>query len=246
MHPHLRVAGIPLRIDPTWLVAFALILWALAAGYFPRVLLDLSPADAWLQAAIAAGLLFVSVFLHELFHALVARQAGVRVRGIRLHVLGGVSELGSEPPTPRAEALIAVVGPLVSFVLAALAYGVGQLMRDSPLVVAHTGHLIAVNLLVGLLNLVPGLPLDGGRLLRAMLWWWSGRWAWATRWAHRAGLAFALGLAALGLVRAAIGDRVGGAWFVLLAVVLVRAARTTGRPRLSAARAPRDVAEGAA
>ena len=98
----LRVAGIPVRMDFSWLLVFALISWSLAAGYFPRVLPELSAGAVWLHAVAAAALLFVSVFLHELFHALVAVQQGVRVRGIRLHMFGGVSELESEPPSPGA------------------------------------------------------------------------------------------------------------------------------------------------
>src|SRR5919106_229051 len=114
-----RVVGIPVRVDFSWLLVFALISWSLAAGYFPHVLPGLTPAAAWLQGLVAAGLLFASVFAHELSHALVARRHGVGVSGIRLHVFGGVSELESEPPTPRAELLIAAVGPLTSIALAA-------------------------------------------------------------------------------------------------------------------------------
>jgi Zn-dependent protease len=226
----LRVAGIPVRVDLSWLLVFALISWSLAAGYFPRVLAPLSTGGAWFHGMAAAALLFVSVFLHELFHALVAREQGVRVLGIRLHVFGGVSELESEPPTPGAECLIAVVGPLVSFVLAALCYGLGGAARSRPWALALTGYLVAVNLVVGLFNLVPGLPLDGGRLLRAMLWWWSGRLDWATRWARRAGWAFAFILVAIGVARGLGGETIGGLWFVLIGLFLYRAARASLTP----------------
>src|SRR5262249_35659291 len=149
-----------------------------------------------------ALLLFVSVFLHELSHALVAREQGVPVGGIRLHVFGGVSELEAEPPTPRAELFIAAVGPLTSFVIAALCYGLGRALEGPPWVSALTGYLAAVNFIVGIFNLAPGFPLDGGRLLRALLWWGSGRPSWATLWASRAGSAFAVMMMALGTVRA--------------------------------------------
>jgi Zn-dependent protease len=221
-----RVAGIPVRIDASWLVIFALISWSLASGYFPHVLPNLSTGAAWVHAVTAAVLLFLSVFLHELSHALVAVQQGVRVSGIRLHVFGGVSELESEPATPRAEFLIAVVGPLTSFVIAALCYGLGRALADVSWLTALTGYLAVVNLVVALFNLVPGFPLDGGRLLRAMLWWWSGRLGWATRWASRAGLAFAVGLIALGALRALTGELVGGLWFVLIGLFLQQAARS--------------------
>ena len=223
----LRVAGIPVRIDASWLLIFALISWSLAVGYFPLALPDVRPAAAWLHGVVAAALLFVSVLMHELSHALVARRRGVRVNEIRLHVFGGVSELASEPPTPAAETLIAVVGPLTSFAIAVLCYGLGRTLAGMPWALALTGYLAAVNLIVGLFNLVPGLPLDGGRLLRAMLWWWSDHPGWATRWASRAGSAFAFGLIALGLARAARGEVVGGLWFALLGLFLRRAARAS-------------------
>ena len=222
-----RVAGIPVRVDASWLVVFGLISWSLAAGYFPHVLPEASTAAAWLHGVVAALLLFVSVFLHELSHALVAIEHGVPVSGIRLHVFGGVSELEAEPPTPRAELLIAIVGPLTSFVIAALCYGLGRAIGGPPWVAALTGYLAAVNLLVGLFNLVPGFPLDGGRLLRAMLWWASGRQSWATLWASRAGMAFAFVLIALGGLRALGGEIVGGLWFALIGTFLYQAARAS-------------------
>ena len=138
-----RVAGIPVRVDPSWLLVFGLISWSLAAGYFPSVLPQVTTAAAWVQGVAAALLLFVSVFLHELSHALVALEHGVPVSGIRLHVFGGVSELEAEPPTPRAEFLIAIVGPLTSFVIAALCYGIGQAIEGPPWAAALTGYLAA-------------------------------------------------------------------------------------------------------
>jgi Zn-dependent protease len=222
-----RVAGIPVRVDASWLLVFGLISWSLASGYFPYVLPDVTRGAAWLHAITAAILLFASVFLHELSHALVARHHGVRVSGIRLHVFGGVSELESEPPTPRAEFLIAAVGPLTSFVIGALCYGLGRALADVPWLAALTGYLAAVNLIVGLFNLVPGFPLDGGRLLRAMLWGWSGQLGWATRWASRAGSLFAFLLIALGAVRAVGGEMVGGLWFILIGMFLYQAARSS-------------------
>lgn len=229
-----RVAGIAVRVDASWLLVFALISWSLATGYVSHVLPDLTAGAVWLHAVTAAALLFASVLLHELSHALVARQHGVGVNGIRLHVFGGVSELQSEPPTPRAEFLIAAVGPLTSFAIAAVCYGLGRTLAWTAWAAALTGYLTAVNLVVGLFNLVPGLPLDGGRLLRAMLWWWSGRVEWATRWAGRAGSLFAVALIGLGALRAAGGELIGGLWFVLIGLFLRHAARASvalARPR---------------
>src|SRR5262249_21790233 len=115
-----RVRGIPVRIDAGWLLIFGLVTWSLAAGYFPHVLPARSAATYWLHGVLAALLLFGSVFLHELAHALAAVDQDVPVGGITLHVFGGVSQLDAEPPTPRAEVLIAIVGPLTSFAIAGL------------------------------------------------------------------------------------------------------------------------------
>jgi Zn-dependent protease len=222
-----RVAGIPVRVDLSWLVVFGLISWSLAAGYFPRVLPDATTWALWGHAVAAALLLFVSVFLHELSHALVAIEHGVPVSGIRLHVFGGVSELEAEPPTPRAELLIAAVGPLTSFAIAAICYGLGHALGGPPWVAALTGYLAVVNFMIGVFNLVPGFPLDGGRLLRALLWWGSGRQHWATLWASRAGSAFAVMMIALGMVRVLTGETIGGLWFVFIGLFLHQAARAS-------------------
>jgi len=222
-----RVAGIPVRVDASWLIVFGLISWSLAAGYFPHVLPGAGTAAVWTHGVVAALLLFVSVFLHELSHALVALEHGVPVSGIRLHVFGGVSELEAEPPTPRAELMIAAVGPLTSFVIAALCYGLGRALDGPPWVSAMTGYLAAVNFVVGIFNLAPGFPLDGGRLLRAFLWWGSGSQGWATLWASRAGTAFAFLMIGLGLARGLNGELIGGLWFGLIGLFLHQAARAS-------------------
>ena len=114
------IRGIPINVHVSWLVIYGLITWTLAVGYFPRALPDLPAAAYWANGLLAAFLLFVSVLLHELPHSLVAIAHGLSVRGITLHVFGGVSHLEDEPPSPRAEFLIAVVGPVTSFAIAAV------------------------------------------------------------------------------------------------------------------------------
>jgi Zn-dependent protease/CBS domain-containing protein len=176
---------------------------------------------------IAALLLFGSVLLHELSHALAAVDQGVPVGGITLHVFGGVSQLDAEPPTPQAEALIAVVGPLTSFAIAGLCLVANKTVDGSPAFHALAGYLAVINFMVGVFNLVPGFPLDGGRILRAALWWWSGRLDHATRIASRCGSAVALLLIALGAFRAISGDLVGGLWLALIGLFLQQAARSS-------------------
>lgn len=246
MRPLIRVAGLSLHFDPSWLAVFALISWSLASGPGPRLTPSPSLGGDWRHALTVLGLLFGSVLVHEVFQALVAHQNGVGVRGIRLQPIGGGPELSREPPTPGADFLIGAIGPLLSIVLAALCYGIGQLMRDAPVAVAITGYLIAINLLIGLVNLVPAPPLDGGRMLRAMLWWGSGRRAWATRWTLRAGLAFAVALFGIGVVRLARGEVMGGLWFVLVALILYRAGRSADVVPTRHARARREPAAHAA
>ena len=187
------VAGIPIRIHASWLVVYALITWTLAVGYFPRVLPEVSTLGAWLSGLVAALLLFVSVLLHELSHSFVARAQGLEVRGITLHVFGGVSQLEGEPRNPRTELLVAGVGPLASFAIAGVLWAV----RASGLVPAGppeaiVSYLAVVNVALGVFNLVPGFPLDGGRLLRAAVWRWTGDLGRATYAASRVGTGVAV------------------------------------------------------
>jgi Zn-dependent protease len=222
-----RARGIPVRIDGSWLLIFGLVTWSLAGGYFPRAVPAQSPVAYWLYGVLAAALLFVSVFLHELSHAVVALDQGVPVRGITLHVFGGVSQLEAEPRTPRAELLIAVVGPLTSFAVAGTAHTLSRLVDGAGWPGALLSYLAAVNLLLGVFNLLPGFPLDGGRVLHAALWWWTGGAALATRIASGCGVAVGFVLIALGAVRAVAADLVGGLWLVLIGVFLSRAARAS-------------------
>src|SRR5690348_2845395 len=165
------IRGIPINIHASWLVIYGLITWTLAVGYFPRALPDLPVAAYWANGLLAALLLFVSVLLHELSHSLVAMAHGLSVRDITLHVFGGVSHLEDEPPTPRAEFLIAVVGPITSFAIAAVLWVIAAAGLVHPAWArAVVAYLVLVNVAVGVFNLVPGFPLDGGRVLRAVLW----------------------------------------------------------------------------
>jgi len=221
------VRGIPVRIDVGWLLVFGLISWSLASGYFPYVLPSQSPAAYWAQGLLAAALLFSSVLLHELAHALVAIGHGLPVSGITLHIFGGVSQLEAEPETPRAEILIAIVGPFTSFAIAGIAAILGRLLTGAPWADALMGYLAAVNLLVGFFNLLPAFPLDGGRILRAALWRWSGRLIWATRVASRIGSFLALLLVAAGIARAIAGEAMGGLWLALIGLFLHQGARSS-------------------
>lgn len=223
-----RIRGIPISIHVSWLVIYGLITWTLAVGYFPRTLPGLPAAAYWANGLLAGLLLFVSVLLHELSHSLVALAQGLAVRGITLHVFGGVSHLEDEAPSPRAEFLIAVVGPLTSFAIAAVLWGVAAVGLVGPAWArAVVSYLVLVNLAVGVFNLVPGFPLDGGRLLRAALWAWKGSLGRATYRASRVGVFFAFALMALGFVQIFVGNLVGGFWMLLIGMFLRGAADTS-------------------
>jgi Zn-dependent protease/CBS domain-containing protein len=217
----LTIRGIPINVHVSWLVIYGLITWTLAIGYFPRVLPDLPAAAYWANGLLAAFLLFVSVLLHELSHSLVAMAHGLSVRGITLHVFGGVSHLEDEPPSPRAEFLIAVVGPVTSFAIAAVLWAINASGLVQPAwAQAVVTYLVLVNVAVGIFNLVPGFPLDGGRLLRAALWKWKGTLGQATYIASRVGVVFAFTLMALGVWQIFGGAVLGGFWLILIGVFL--------------------------
>jgi Zn-dependent protease/CBS domain-containing protein len=223
-----KIAGIPIDVHASWLAIYALITWTLAVGYFPRVLPDLAPAAYWIHGLVAALLLFASVLVHELSHSLVATTYGLAVRGITLHVFGGVSHLEDEPPSPRAEAFIAAAGPLASFAIAAALWAVHATgLAGAGSAAAIAGYLVTVNLLVGVFNLIPGFPLDGGRLLRAILWRWKGSLPHATYLASRVGVAFAFTLMAWGVYAMFTGAVVSGMWLVLIGLFLQNAANAS-------------------
>jgi len=218
-----RVRGVPVRVHVSWLAIYGLIAWSLAVGYFPRVLPETTVLTHWVTGLVAGLLLFVSVFLHELSHALVALSHGLRVSAITLHIFGGVSQLEEEPRSPGREFWMAIVGPLTSFAIALVAAVAAWGVEAVPVLAAILGYLALVNALVGVFNLVPGFPLDGGRVLRAALWKAKGDLAQATALASRAGGAVALLLIVLGVLRGFGGDFLGGLWFVLIGVFLRQA-----------------------
>jgi Zn-dependent protease/CBS domain-containing protein len=228
-----QVRGIPIRIDASWLVIATLIVWTLSVAYFPNVVPGLDRALYWLAGSIAALCFFGSVLLHELSHCLVAIRAGLPVRSVTLFIFGGVSEITAEPPSPKVEFWMAAAGPAASFAIAALVYGIAWLvdLTASPgarttLLQAGLGYLAAINLLLGLFNLVPGFPLDGGRMLRAGLWHWQGNLTKATRWASVGGKIVAALLMGVGAVVLLNGGVVAGLWYGFIGLFLWQAADT--------------------
>lgn len=232
-----RWLGVEVRVDWSLFIVFALILLNLGSGVFPRWHPGWTPALAWGVAAAAALLFIGSILLHELSHALVARRYGIAVDRITLFLFGGLAHLEGEPPSPKSELLMAAAGPLVSIAIGlgasvcaglfaqdvsagVMASGDAAQLEAS---IKHAGPVATllfwlgpINLIVGVFNLVPGFPLDGGRVLRALLWWGTGNLVKATRWSAAVGSFVAWALVALGVMQMFGGMLVQGLWLVLI------------------------------
>ena len=183
-----RLFGISIKLHFSWFFIFALITWALSTSYFPDVFPDWSPATSVITSIATSLLFFASVMLHELMHSVVAKASGIPVESITLFIFGGISRITREPGEPKVELRIALAGPLTSLLLGGIFWAIFFTVP------ANLEHIIAIsfwlgwiNILLGVFNLLPGFPLDGGRVLRAILWWRSGNLRRATRWASNAG-----------------------------------------------------------
>ena len=216
----LRVFGIDILVHWSWLAIFALLTWWLSQGFFKDEYEDWTARERWIAAVVSSLAFFTSILLHELAHSLVAKREGLPVKSITLFIFGGVSALGAEPDTPGQEFRVAIVGPLVSFVLAAvfaaaaLAAHFADAGGEPPAAVVL--YLAIINAAVGVFNMLPGYPLDGGRVLRAGLWSRGRNLLVATRRASVAGSILGFALIAFGVVSILGGNFVGGAWFIVI------------------------------
>ncbi len=224
-----RLFGIEVDIHPSWFLVLAFFAFTLARGFFPTAYPGWSPAVTWATAIIATLLLFVSVLAHEFGHSLVARSQGIPVRNITLFALGGVSQLEREPDSPGREAWMAIAGPLVSVVIGAVTLGAAYVLPGPQPVVAVLAYLGVTNLALVVFNLLPGFPLDGGRVLRALLWRISHDVVRATRRAAVVGQVFAWGFIALGAAQLVLARGLGGIFLIFVGWLLIQAARATSR-----------------
>ncbi|MFC7550262.1 site-2 protease family protein [Plantactinospora sp. GCM10030261] len=223
-----KVAGVPVGVNWSVLVIFALLVWGLAGNQFPRVYPD-RPGWAYVLAGIAAAVVFfLGLLAHEISHAIVAKRNGIEVDSITLWLFGGVAQLRGEARTPGAELRIAGIGPLVSLVIG-LAFGaVAGLIAlsgdERGLLFGSLAWLAGINLVLAVFNVLPAAPLDGGRLLRAALWKWRGDRAWAAIASARAGRVLGAVLIGIGLWQFFTGATVGALWLALIGWFLIGAA----------------------
>jgi Zn-dependent protease/CBS domain-containing protein len=224
-----RIADVRIGINWSWLVVFALITWSLADGVFPSQNPGLSDGTYIAMALVAAVLFFASLLLHELGHARQARREGMEIEGITLWLFGGVAQFKGSFPSAGAEFRIAIAGPLVSLVLGVL-FVLFALFAHSPTevdgVAAWLGY---INLTLLVFNLLPALPLDGGRVLRSALWYFKGDFAWATRIASTIGRGFGYLLIAAGIAMLIFQGSFSGAWLAFIGWFLLQAATAEAR-----------------
>jgi len=210
-------------MDFSWFILAVLIVWSLARGLFPHFYEGFSTFTYWIMGvAGAVGLLFSIVF-HELWHSLIARKFGLPMKGITLFIFGGVAEMSEQPPSPKAEFFMAVAGPLASIFL-----GMGLLVfsffgKGIGLSKALRGvidYLGWINLILAGFNLIPAFPLDGGRVLRSVLWGWKDNINWATQVSSKIGAAFGFALIIFGVIEVITGNFIGGVWLALIGLFI--------------------------
>ena len=225
----LTISGIEISVHYTWFIVFALVAYSLAVSYFPIQVKGQNPITYWLMGGISALLLFVSVVLHELAHSLVAKKEKLGVDKIVLFLFGGVSEITEEPKSAKDEFKMAIAGPLSSFVLA-FVFWISLILVLNPLgsqiLSSIFWYMVIVNFMLGVFNLLPGFPLDGGRVLRAYWWNKTKNLFKATSVAANAGKGLSILMMVLGGFQLLIGYFVGGMWLIFIGLFLRQAAES--------------------
>jgi len=221
-----KVFGIPIEVNVSWFIIFVLVAWSLVSLYFPTNYPGMPVASYWVMGIVAALMLFASVILHELSHSYVAKMHGVPIRRITLFLFGGVSQMERESEEPETEIKIAIAGPAMSFVLMFVFFLIYYAVR----VAGETGgiapvfrYLAIVNGMLGVFNLIPGFPLDGGRLLRAAIWKGTGNLKKATYVASRVGNVIGIVFVLFGFLGVFRGSFIFGLWMVMIGFFLRQA-----------------------
>lgn len=224
------IFGFRVRANMSWVLLFALVLWSLAAGFFPIEYPGLPQGLYWAMGFLGAMGLFFSLLFHELAHSLVARARGMKMGGITLFLFGGIAEMTDEPPTPRIEGEVAAAGPISSVILGGIFYLLGGLLGGMGLPEHWAGvfsYLALINVILAVFNMVPGFPLDGGRLLRALLWYLRDDLLSATKTAARVGQGFGIVLIVLGVWSILTAGAMGGIWWILIGLFVNAAAKAS-------------------
>lgn len=221
-----RLFGFAIRVDASWLILAALITWSLAAGLFPHEYPGLGAHTYWWMGAAGAIGLFLSIVVHETFHSLVARHYDLPMKGITLFVFGGVAEMGGEPQNPKVEFLMAIAGPIASVLIGFFFWFLKDLGRGAwpAAEVGVVAYLSWINWALAAFNMVPAFPLDGGRVLRSIIWHYTRNIARATRIASAIGTGLSTLLMAYAIFTFFMGNIIGGIWYFVIAMFLRQAA----------------------
>ena len=225
-----KLLGFEVRVDWSWIIIAILIAWSLSKGLFPSYYKNLSPQTYWWMGIIGAAGLFLSIIAHEFSHSLVARKYGLPMKGITLFIFGGVAEMEDEPPSAKVEFMMAIAGPLCSILIALIFYGIHAAGKQAGLaqpINGVVGYLGWINAILAGFNLLPAFPLDGGRVLRSILWGVKKNLRWATYVSSRIGSGFGILLIVLGVIQVFRGNFVGGMWWFLIGMFLQGAARAS-------------------
>jgi Zn-dependent protease/CBS domain-containing protein len=226
--PLFKLFGFKVNVDASWLILAVLVTWSLAKGLFPYYFTGFSNSTYWWMGIAGAVGLFMSIIFHEFCHSLVARQFGLQMKGITLFIFGGVAEMESEPKSAKAEFLMAIAGPLSSILLGGFFYLVHIAAISAGWSSPVNGvllYLMIINLILAGFNLLPAFPLDGGRVLRSILWSVKGNLRWATRIASGLGSAIGVFMIIFGVLSFIAGSFIGGIWYFLIGLFIRQASR---------------------
>ena len=219
-----RILKIPIFLHPSWFIIFALITFTLGSQ-FKAQHPTWTPSQHWALGIITAILFFSSVVVHELGHSVIAMRYKIPVLSITLFVFGGLARIGREPSSARQEFNIAIAGPITSFLLSGGFYLIARIHGASEMVIATANWLSQINFVLAAFNLVPGFPLDGGRIFRALVWGVTKDFAKATRYAARSGQIIAYLMIFGGIAQFVSGDKIGGLWLAFIGWFLLTAAQ---------------------
>ncbi len=223
-----KVLGIQISIDYTWFIVFVFFAWTLAYGYYPYMNPGLERPVYIAMGIFSSLALFACVLIHELSHSYTSNRLGLEVKNITLFIFGGVAELSHEPERATDELKVAIAGPISSSILAGIFWAGTKVFPEAGFPVTHAvlSYLALLNIVLVIFNMIPGFPLDGGRVLRSIWWWKTGDMDQATRVTSQIGKAFAMVLIILGFMRIITGNLIGGLWSVLIGVFLQQAAES--------------------